>query len=50
MKVVLGAAMPLAVVLGYFYSQSALGDLWAWTITFNYSVFGPETQRGALGA
>jgi len=48
-RVVLGAAVPLAIVLGYFYSQSALGDLWAWTITFNYSVFGPETQRGVLG-
>jgi len=49
LRAVLGAALPLAVVLGYFYSQSALGDLWAWTITFNYSVFGPETQRSALG-
>lgn len=49
MKVVLGGALPIAVVLGYFYSQSALGDLWAWTITFNYSVFAPETQRDAMG-
>src|SRR6185503_14431275 len=48
-RVALGAAVPLAVVFGYFYSQGALGDLWAWTITFNYSVFGPETQRSALG-
>jgi hypothetical protein len=48
MKVVIGSVLPLAIVLGYFYSQGALQDLWAWTITFNYSVFGPETQRGPL--
>ena len=42
LKVLAGAIIPLAIVLGYFYSQGALGDLWAWTITYNYSVFGPE--------
>ncbi len=41
-RVMVGAAIPLAIVLGYFYSRGALGDLWAWTITYNYSVFGPE--------
>jgi len=42
LRVVAGAVFPLALVLGYFYSKGALGDLWAWTITYNYSVFGPE--------
>ncbi|HMG36121.1 MAG TPA: DolP-mannose mannosyltransferase [Blastocatellia bacterium] len=50
LKVVSGAAIPLLVVLGYFYARGALGDLWAWTITFNYSVFRPETQRTPLRA
>lgn len=42
LRVVAGAVVPLALVLGYFYSKGALDDLWAWTITYNYSVFGPE--------
>jgi hypothetical protein len=42
LKVVTGAIIPLLLMLGYFYSKGALGDLWAWTITYNYSIFGPE--------
>ena len=42
LKVIVGAAIPLLIVIGYFYSKGALGDLWAWTIKYNYSVFGPE--------
>lgn len=52
LRVVAGAVLPLVIVLGYFYSKGALGDLWAWTITYNYSVFGPEagpTVGNALG-
>lgn len=49
-KVVAGAAVPLAVVLSYFYWKGALGDLWSWTITYNYSVFGPEGQKPAAQA
>jgi hypothetical protein len=41
-KVLIGAVIPLAIVLGYFYLGGALNDFWAWTITYNYSVFGPE--------
>jgi len=48
-KVVFGAAIPLAGVLSYFYARRALGDLWAWTITYNYTVFGPDAESG-LGA
>lgn len=46
LKVLIGAAIPLIIVLSYFYSRSALSDLWAWAITYNYSVFGPEAKRG----
>jgi hypothetical protein len=44
-KVLAGAALPLAVVLLYFYWRGALGDLWAWTIVYNYSVFAPDAER-----
>lgn len=44
-KVVAGAVVPLAAVLLYFYSRGALSDLWSWTITYSYSVFGPEGQK-----
>lgn len=49
LKVVLGAALPLAAVLSYFHARGALGDLWAWTITYNYSVFGPDAEQ-SIGA
>jgi hypothetical protein len=45
LKVIAGAVVPLAVVVAYFYWRGALDDLWAWTITYNYSVFGPDAQR-----
>jgi hypothetical protein len=44
-KVVVGASIPLLSVLGYFNWKGALGDLWAWTITYNFSVFGPEAKK-----
>lgn len=47
LKVVMGAAIPFVAVLAYFHSKGALGDLWAWTITYNYGVFGPEATKGA---
>jgi hypothetical protein len=48
--IVVGAAIPLLLVLGYFYFKGALGDLWAWTITYNYGVFGPEAKAGISDA
>lgn len=45
-KVLAGAAIPLAVTLGYFQWKGALGDLWTWTVVFNYSVY----ARNAIGA
>jgi DolP-mannose mannosyltransferase len=47
LKVLVGASIPLLVVLVYFYWKGALSDLWAWSITYNYSVFGPEAKAGA---
>lgn len=43
-KVLAGAAIPLAVVLLYFYSVGALGDLWMWTVHYNYAVYMPEAK------
>jgi DolP-mannose mannosyltransferase len=42
LRVLLGASIPLAVMLIYFAMNGALGDLWAWTITYNYAVYYPE--------
>jgi hypothetical protein len=45
-KVVAGAAIPLAIVFGYFYLKGAFGDFWAWSMEFNYGVLGPDANRG----
>ncbi len=50
LKVLAGAITPLTVTLAYFYSRGALGDMWAWTITYNYSVFGPAAKRSLAEA
>ncbi len=33
-----------------FYFRGAIGDLWVWTITYNYSVLGPEADPTSTGA
>jgi hypothetical protein len=45
LKVILGALIPLATMLAYFAARGALGDLWAWTITYNYSVYYGEGKE-----
>jgi hypothetical protein len=45
LKVALGAAIPLAALTGYFGLHRALGELWFWTMTFNYGVYAPATSR-----
>jgi len=45
-KVLTGAAVPLVVLVSYFYLAGALADLWTWTIAFNYSVYGPRQTKG----
>lgn len=49
LRVAAGAVIPLVVLFGYFYLKGGLVDLWQWTIVYNYSVFGPEANRGAGG-
>ncbi len=44
LKVVAGAAIPLAVVIAYSYFAGALGDLWTWTVHYNYTVYMPEAN------
>ncbi len=45
-KVLAGAAVPLAVVALYFYLAGALADLWTWTIAFNLNVYAPREIKG----
>lgn len=49
-KAIIGAIVPLALTLVYFCFRGAFGDLWAWTITYNYGVFGPEAKQSMAGA
>jgi hypothetical protein len=44
-KTVLGALIPLAVCVAYFAANRMLGELWFWTMTFNYGVYAPATAR-----
>ncbi len=46
LKALAGAVTPLVVTLAYLYLVGVLGDMWAWTVTYNYSVFGPAARRG----
>jgi hypothetical protein len=45
LKLLAGAAIPLIVLLGYFWVAGALRDFYLWSFHFNYSVYGPETMR-----
>ena len=44
-KVVAGAAAPLAVTFAYFQFKGALTDMWYWTIRFTSSVFAREGAK-----
>jgi hypothetical protein len=44
LRVLAGAAIPLAIVIGYFYFAGALKDLWTWTVHYNYTVYLPEAN------
>jgi hypothetical protein len=46
LKVLAGAAIPFAIVVGYFYFAGALGDLWTWTVHYNYTVYMPGGNVG----
>lgn len=45
LRVIVGAAVPLAVVVSYFFSAGALSDFWSWTVAFNLNVYAPETAK-----
>jgi DolP-mannose mannosyltransferase len=45
LKVILGAALPLVILILYFFRVGALADLWSWTVAFNLNVYAPQTIR-----
>jgi hypothetical protein len=45
LKVIIGALLPLAVTVAYFYLQGALGDLWTWAVAYDFNVYAPEGMR-----
>ncbi|MFL6213571.1 MAG: hypothetical protein ACJ74J_06705 [Blastocatellia bacterium] len=45
LKVIIGALLPLVITVAYFYAVGALGDLWTWTIAYNFNVYAPEGMR-----
>lgn len=45
LKVILGAAVPLAILFLFFFRLGALADLWSWTVAFNLNVYAPETAK-----
>jgi hypothetical protein len=49
LKVVAGAALPLAAMFLYFAWLGAVGDLWSWTLAYTFSVYAPAGFRGLIG-
>jgi hypothetical protein len=49
LKVLAGAAVPLAVLLVYFAQTGAVRELWSWTFAYTFSVYAPEGFRGISG-
>ncbi|MEK6407034.1 MAG: DolP-mannose mannosyltransferase [Acidobacteriota bacterium] len=47
LKLLAGAAIPLAILLVYFRWAGAFDDLWTWTVAFNYSIYARKTLEGA---
>ena len=45
LRVIVGAAVPLIIVVAYFSWVGALSDLWSWTVAFNLNVYAPETVK-----
>jgi hypothetical protein len=48
-KLLAGAAIPLAIQLGYFWAVGALNDFYLWNIHFNATVYGPGQARPLAG-
>ena len=49
-KVLLGAALPLAILVAYFWAAGALRDFYLWTVHFNATVYGPNELRTISGS
>ena len=47
LKVALGAALPLGLLLIFYGTAGALDDLWTWTVAYNYLVYMPEGSETA---
>jgi hypothetical protein len=44
-KMLAGAAIPLAILLAYFWATGALRSFYLWNIHFNATVYGPNESR-----
>jgi hypothetical protein len=44
-RVIAGAALPLAILIAYFWAAGALRDFYLWTIDFNLRVYGPREMK-----
>lgn len=47
LKVLAGAAAPLAITVLYFYGVGALKDFWIWTVAYNFEVYARVGLRDA---
>src|SRR5262249_44951685 len=45
-KALPGAAIPLRFLFSFFLGTGLFADRLGWTVTFNYSVYGPRSVRG----
>ena len=43
-RLIAGAALPLAVLLGYLFAAGALTDFFNWCVHYPFSVYGPRDQ------
>ncbi|HEX8185804.1 MAG TPA: hypothetical protein VF747_13655, partial [Blastocatellia bacterium] len=48
-KLVAGAAIPLAIMVGYFWAAGAIREFYIWNIHFNATVYGPNEMRPLAG-
>ena len=48
-KLIAGAAVPLAILLTYFWAAGALKDFYQWNIDFNATVYAPHEMRSLTG-
>ena len=44
-KLIAGAVIPLAIMLGYFWAAGAFREFYLWNIHFNATVYGPNEMR-----